>query len=55
MEILDYRAIDNSDVEIYPSEFPVQPNYESVPDIDTTAIKSTNDDEMVHLPAFFHS
>ena len=46
---LNHRAIDNGDVEIHPSDFPVESNYESIPDTETTPIKSIDDDEMDHL------
>ena len=36
---LNHHAIDNCDVEVNPSEFPVEFNYESVTDPDTTPIK----------------
>ena len=36
--------IDNYDVEVHPSEFTVEFNSESVPDLDTTPIKSIDDD-----------
>ena len=35
----DHNAIDNGDVEVQPSDFPVEFNYESVPDTDSTLIK----------------
>ena len=41
---LNHHAMDNGDVEIHPSEFPVEFNSESVPDPDTTPIKSIDDD-----------
>ena len=47
---LNHHAIDNGDVEVYPSEFSIESNYESVPDTYTTKIKSTYDDGMDHLP-----
>ena len=37
------------------SDVPVESNYESVPDPETTSIKSIDDDEMDHLLEFFHS
>ena len=46
---LNHHSIDNGDVEVHPSEFPVEFNSESVPDPDTTPIKSIDDDEMDHL------
>ena len=36
---LNHCAIDNCDVKVPTSEFPVGFNYESVPDLDTTMIK----------------
>ena len=41
---LNHRAIDNGDVKIPTSDFPVESNYESVPDPDTTPIKAIGDD-----------
>ena len=52
---LNHRAIDNDDVKIPTSEFPVEYNFESVPDPDTTPIKSNDDDEIDHLLELFHS
>ena len=49
MGILNHRAIDNGNVDVHPSEFPVEFNSEYVPDLDTTMIKSIDDDEMDHL------
>ena len=46
---LNHHAIDNGDVKVPTSEFPVEFNSESVPDSDTTPIKSIDDDEMDHL------
>ena len=53
--VLNHHAIDNGDVEVHPSEFTVKFNPESVPDPNTTTIKSIDDDEMDHLLEFFHS
>ena len=39
MGVLNHRAIDNGDVEVHPSYFPVESNSESAPDPDTTLIK----------------
>ena len=50
---LNNHAIDNGDVEVNPSDFPVESNYEYVPYPDTTPIKSIDDDEMDHLLKFF--
>ena len=41
---LNHHAIANGDVEVHPSEFSVEYNSESVPDIDTTTIKLINND-----------
>ena len=49
---LNHRAIDNGDIT---SDVPVESSYDSVPDPDTTPIKSIDDDEMDHLLEFFHS
>ena len=46
---LDHHSIDNSDVEVHPSDFPFESKYESVIDPDTTLIKSIYDDEMDHI------
>ena len=43
MGILNHNFIDNGDVEVHPSEFLVEFNSESVPDSDTTSIKSIDD------------
>ena len=45
MGILNHHSIDNGDVEFHPLEFPFESNSESVPDPDTTPIKSIDDDE----------
>ena len=52
---LNHNSIDNGDVNIPNSDVPVESNYDSVPDIDTTPIKSIDDDEMDNLLEFFHS
>ena len=52
---LNHYAIDNGDVKTPTSYFPVESNYESVPDPDTSQIKSIDDDEMDHLLEFYHS
>ena len=54
MGILNHRAIDNGDVEFHSSYFPAESNYESVPDPDTTPIKSIDDCEMDRLLEFLH-
>ena len=52
---LNHRAIDNGDVKIPTSEFPVEYNSESVPDTDTILIKSNDYDEMDNLLECFFS
>ena len=49
---LNHHAIDNGDIT---SDIPVESSYESVPDPDTTPIKSIDDDKMDHLMELFHS
>ena len=44
IERLNYHAIDNGDFEVLPSEFQVGYKYKSVPDPETTPIKSFDDD-----------
>ena len=46
---LNHHVIDDSDVEVHPSEFPFESNSEYVPDTDTTIIQSIDDNEMDHL------
>ena len=36
---INHHTIDNGDVEVHPSEFPIEFDSESVPDPDTTLIK----------------
>ena len=52
---INHHAIDNVDDNITTSVFPVESNYESVPDPYTTPIKSIDDYEMDHLLEFFNS
>ena len=52
---LNHHAIDNGDVEVYPSDFTVEFNSKYVPDLDTTRIKSIDDYEMEHLLELFNS
>ena len=52
---MNHYAIDNGDVEGKPSEFPVELNYESVPDPSINPIKSIGDDEMNYILELFHS
>ena len=54
MGILNHHAIYNVDVKVPTSDFPVESNFESVPDLDTTPIKSIDDDQIYHLLEFFH-
>ena len=49
---LNNFAIDNGDTT---SDVPVESKYDSVPDPDTTPIKSIDDDEMDHILELFHS
>ena len=49
---LNHHAINNGDIT---SDVPVESSYDSVPDPDTTSIKSIDDDEMDHLLEFFYS
>ena len=51
---LNHHSIDNSDVNVPTSEFPFESNSESIPDPDTTLIKSIDDDYMDHLLVLFH-
>ena len=55
MVIINHHGIDNIDVEVHPSYFPVEYNSESVPDPDTTSIKSIGDDKIDYLLELFHS
>ena len=55
MRRLNHRDIDNGNVQVYPSEFPVEYNPQSVIYIDTTHIKSIDDDKFDHLLGLFHS
>ena len=52
---LNHHAIDNCDVKITTSEFPVDSKYDPVPYPYTTPIKSIDDGEMDHLLELFHS
>ena len=49
---LNHHAIDNGDIT---SDVLVESNYDSVPDPDTTPIKSIDYYEMDHLLEIFHS
>ena len=49
MVILNHHTIDNGDVGFHPSYFTAESNSESVIDLDTTPIKSIDDDKMDHL------
>ena len=55
MGILNHHVTYNGDVEVHPSEFPVEYNSVYVPDLETPPIKPIYDDEMDHLLEFFHS
>ena len=52
---LNHHAIDNSDVEVRLSDFPVNSYSEYISYPDTTLIKSIDDDKMDHIPQLFHS
>ena len=52
---LNHYAIDNGDIKVPTSEFPVESKSESVPDSDTNPIKSIDDDYMDNILEFFHS
>ena len=52
---LNHYVIVNGDVEVNPSEFPIESNSESVTDPETTPIKSIDDDKTDHLLEFYHS
>ena len=55
MWTLNHHAIDNGDVVVHHSGFPVKCKPASVPDPYTTPIKSIDDYEMDHILEFFHS
>ena len=46
---INNHFIHNGDVEVHPSEFPVEFYSELVTDPDTTPIKAINDNEMDHI------
>ena len=50
---INHNTVDNDDVEVHPTEFQFQSNSESVPDPDTTPIKSINDDGMGHVTGVY--
>ena len=52
---LNHHAIDIGDFKIPTLDVPVESNYDSVTDPDTTPTKSIDDDETDHLLEFFHS
>ena len=52
---LNHHSINNGNVKVSISEFPVESNSESVPYPNTTPIKSIDNDEMDKLLGFFHS
>ena len=52
---LNHHAIYNGDVKFPTSEVPVESNYDSVPDLATTQIKSIDNDEMDLLLELLHS
>ena len=52
---LNHHSIDNSDIDIHPSEFPIESSSESVTDPDTSPTKSIYCDEIDHLLGLLHS
>ena len=46
MGILNHHDINNGNVEVHPSEYPFESTSESVPDSNTTPIKSVDDDKI---------
>ena len=52
---LNHHFIDDDDVEVHPSEFPFESNYESVPNQYTTPIKLIDDYEVDHQLELLHS
>ena len=46
---LNHHAVDNGDVEVYPSEYPPEYTSDYVPDMDNTPIKYIDDDELEQL------
>ena len=52
---LNHNAINNSDVEVYPSEYQFESSSDFVPDPDNTMIKSTDDYEMDQILELLHS
>ena len=51
---LNYHAINNGDVEVYNSDFPLGYASDSVPDQYNTPIKLIYDNKMYHLLELFH-
>ena len=52
---LNYHDVDIGDVEVYPSEHPLESTSDSVPDQDINMIKSNDDYERDQLLKFLHS
>ena len=52
---LNHHVLDNGDFEVQSSELSVEYSSESVPDPDTTPIKSIGDGKMDHILELFHS
>ena len=46
MGVLNHHAVDNGDVNVYTSDYPLESNSEYVTDLYKTPIKSIYDDEM---------
>ena len=51
---INHCGVDNGDVEVYPSDNPLEYPSDSIPDTDYTPIKSIDDDEMDQLLELFH-
>ena len=51
---LNYHAVDNGDVEVYTSDYPLESTSVYVTYTDNNSIKSVYDDEMYHIPELFH-
>ena len=54
MERLNNRAVDNDDVEVYPSDYPLEYSSDYISKLDNTPIKSIDDDEMYQLLELFY-
>ena len=52
---INNHVVDNGDVEVQTLDFLFESSSESVPDLDTTPIKSSYEDEMNQVMELFHS